>query len=231
LVTVSLLLSSFAKADNEIILENVFDSDNLNLSITQVGANNTIDCYQINSCDVDGNNVSLHFEQTNESSNENKIQIWHLDGNSNQIRWGQGVSLTNSSDTTFLYDGLDSGGHYARMDIHGDSNSIVGFQQNGGGSNSGHTFTTLIWSDNNEIWARQQGDGAKSLHIQTYNDGNEIEVRQKGNGANHSANIVLSGTYPTDLYLFQRSEVTQSYSLTQNCLTVGGCGISVTQGD
>ena len=76
-MTVSLLLSSFAKADNEIILENVFDSDNLNLSITQVGANNTIDCYQINSCDVDGNNVLSQSRITRELFLLNAIAtIW-----------------------------------------------------------------------------------------------------------------------------------------------------------
>ena len=121
----SLLLSSFAKADNSIILENAFDGDNLNLSITQVGANNTINCYTTNSCDVDGSNVSLHFEQYNTTGAENKIQIWHLDGNSNQIRWGQGADLANSSDTSFSYDGNESGGHNARMDIHGNNNSVV----------------------------------------------------------------------------------------------------------
>lgn len=228
---VSLLLSSFAKADNKIILENVFDGDNLNLSITQVGANNTIDCYQTNSCDVDGSNVSLHFEQTNESANENKIQVWHLDGNSNSIRWGQGLSLTNSSDTTFSYDGQDSGGHYARMDIHGNNNSITGFQQNGGGSNSGHVFNSLIWSDNNSLWLRQQGDGTKTLNVITRNDGNNLDIRQKGNNANHTASIDLRGTNPTDLTLFQRGGVDQSYTLIQNCVTSGGCTIGITQGD
>lgn len=227
----SLLLSSFAKADNKIILENVFDGDNLNLSITQVGANNTIDCYQTNSCDVDGNNVSLHFEQTNESANENKIQVWHLDGNSNSIRWGQGLSLTNSSDTTFSYDGQDSGGHYARMDIHGNNNSITGFQQNGGGSNSGHVFNSLIWSNNNSLWLRQQGDGTKTLNVITRNDGNNLDIRQKGNNANHTASIDLRGTNPTDLTLFQRGGVDQSYTLIQNCVTSGGCTIGITQGD
>lgn len=227
----SLLLSSFAKADNSIILENAFDGDNLNLSITQVGANNTINCYTTNSCDVDGSNVSLHFEQYNTTGAENKIQIWHLDGNSNQIRWGQGADLANSSDTSFSYDGNESGGHYARMDIHGNNNSITGFQTNGGGNNSGHSLTTLIWSDNNSMYLRQQGDGAKTLHVQTYNDGNTLDVRQKGNNANHSASIVLSGSNPTNLTLFQRGGIDQSYSLSQNCITSGGCSLSVIQGD
>ena len=41
---VSLLLSSFAKADNLIELKNV-ESNDLDLTIEQVGANNTIQCY------------------------------------------------------------------------------------------------------------------------------------------------------------------------------------------
>ena len=76
----SLSLSSLTKAgDNKIILENVQTGDNFNLSITQAGNDNTIDCYNVNSCDIDGSNVSLHFEQWNNAGSENKIQIWHLD--------------------------------------------------------------------------------------------------------------------------------------------------------
>ena len=231
LVMASLSLSSLTKAgDNKIILENVQTGDNFNLSITQAGNDNTIDCYNVNSCDIDGSNVSLHFEQWNNAGSENKIQIWHLDGNNNSIRWGQGAALTNSSDTTFSYDGQESGGHYARIDIHGNNNSISGFQQNGGGSNSGHVFNSLIWSDNNTMWLRQQGDGTKTLNITTRNDGNTLDVRQKGNNANHAASIDLRGTYPTDLTLFQRGGIDQSYTLIQNCLTTGGCSVSVIQG-
>ena len=59
-------------------------------------------------------------------------------------------------------------------------------------------------------------------------DGNDVYVNQRDNGA-HSATVNLLGSQPTDLTLIQKGNTTQSYTLSQNCLTVGGCTISVTQ--
>jgi len=53
---------------------------------------------------------------------------------------------------------------------------------------------------------------------------------QKGN-ANHNAQVVLQGTEETTLNLLQQGNTNQTYSLTQNCNTVGGCSVSVTQGN
>jgi len=39
----------------------------------------------------------------------------------------------------------------------------------------------------------------------------------------------LNGTNPTTFNLTQNSNTAQSYSLTQNCLTSGGCSVGVTQ--
>ena len=52
---------------------------------------------------------------------------------------------------------------------------------------------------------------------------------QKNTG--HTATINLSGSYGTALNLLQQGYTSQSYSLSQNCLTVGGCSVSVTQGN
>ena len=60
--------------------------------------------------------------------------------------------------------------------------------------------------------------------------GNDVYINQRDNGA-HTATITLSGTHPTDLDLIQRGNTNQSYTLTQNCLTTGGCSVSVTQGN
>jgi len=230
LATVSLLLSSYAKAgDNYIELKNV-ESDNLDLTIEQVGANNTIQCYNDNSCWIK-DSITIDLKQVNTSTYENTIEIWHLEDGGNTVRWGQGVSLNNKTSTTWLYDNQESGGHYSRLDIHGSNNTLVGYQQNGGGANSGHIFTSLIFSDNNDIWVRQKNNGQKELNLYTTSDGNEIEVIQKSNGGEHTANINLHGSYPTDISLIQRGQTDQSYSITQTCMTVGGCSISVTQGN
>jgi hypothetical protein len=55
-----------------------------------------------------------------------------------------------------------------------------------------------------------------------------VYIRQKGSGAAHTANIELDGTYGTDLTLKQFNS-TASYTLQQNCLTVGGCSVTITQ--
>ena len=58
---------------------------------------------------------------------------------------------------------------------------------------------------------------------------NDIDIRQKKNQA-HTATISLYGSYGTNLSLTQSSTTAaQTYTLSQTCVTVGGCSISVTQ--
>ena len=71
-------------------------------------------------------------------------------------------------------------------------------------------------------------DGVKTLDVVTYSDGNEIDTLQQGHGT-MNATINLQGNYPTDLNLIQQGNSNQTYSLTQNCQTSGGCSVTVTQ--
>jgi hypothetical protein len=82
--------------------------------------------------------------------------------------------------------------------------------------------------DDNEVTAIQQHDGAKTIDLTIYNDENDVFIRQKGTGSTHSAVVQLDGTYGTDLTLKQFNS-TSTYTLYQNCLTVGGCTVTVTQ--
>ena len=59
-------------------------------------------------------------------------------------------------------------------------------------------------------------------------DGGEQSLTQRGDGA-HTATIDLKGSYHTDLSLTQYSNSNQSYTLTNTCMTVGGCSVSATQ--
>ena len=79
-----------------------------------------------------------------------------------------------------------------------------------------------------DVW--QEGSGSHYSHIYYYNtsDDSNTNVTQKGSGS-HSAQIVLRGNKPTTLNLTQNSSINKSYSVTQNCVTNGGCNISVTQ--
>ena len=69
-----------------------------------------------------------------------------------------------------------------------------------------------------------------SSHIYYYGtaDSSVTDVEQRGSGS-HTATITLQGNQPTTLNLIQNSVTNQSYSLTQTCVTVGGCSITVTQ--
>ena len=221
------LIAPLAFADNEITIDQT-GGDNFNLTINQVGSNNIIKMYDPYSY-VNGADMTLTLIQQNETTTNNVIELWHLDGIDNVVRWAQGTAWDSATSTTYGDDGTEGGGHYARLDIHGDNNHLQGHQTNQG-STSGHTFTSIIYSDNNDIWVRQQGDGAKTLNLRTWVDGNDISVLQKGDWAQHTATISLSGSEPTILDLRQQGTTTQSYSLSQNCVTVGGCSVTITQG-
>ena len=259
LVMVSLLSSLSSRADNtnSIILDQVVSSDNLNLSIEQIGYNNKVNLKlahnsnallfkqsgnnneiswvpawgQQSNGDLDGSSNSLHFEQNctrGSSCAKSDIQM-HIAGDSNSVRWGQGMHLSGSTDTTFTNDGDEGGGHTLKLDIHGSNNSLSGYQRNGSlNTYDGHTATVYFYSSNNSFYVVQETDGAKTATLKTTNDGNTGSLTQSGNGA-HNATVTLTGTQPTTFNLNQQSNTAQSYSLTQNCQTSGGCSISVTQ--
>ena len=215
--------------DNEINIPSI-SGDNITLKIDQVGYKNTIQCYNTSSCYTNMPDGEIHLIQYNDSGAQNKIEIWHLQGQENIIRWGQGIHWSSATSTTFSHDGSEGGGHYARLDMHGSYNHLQGEQANEGGT-SGHIFNSLIFSDYNDIWVRQQYDGSKTINLTTYSDGNDITLRQIGSSANHTASVSLDGDYGTTLNLLQQGTTTQSYSLSQSCYTVGGCSVSVTQGN
>ena len=77
--------------------------------------------------------------------------------------------------------------------------------------------------DSNQT-AMHMGDGRPPMglaYISAY-------VEQFGHGE-HTATIGLYGNYGTNLDLVQKGNSDQTYSLTQNCQTVGGCTVNITQ--
>ena len=178
--------------------------------------------------DLDGNSNTLHLEQSGTGS-KNDIGF-HIIGNSNTVRWGQGTVLNNSSDTTFDSASAvaDDGGHKLNLDIHGSDNTLIGYQKSNLVNGGDHTATVYLYSDDNIAWLRQQGAGDKTLYLRTNNDDNVVNSNQKGSG-DHATSITLGGSYGTTLNLIQNSSSNLSYNLTQSCVTAGGCTISVTQ--
>ena len=78
------------------------------------------------------------------------------------------------------------------------------------------------------MFGQQQADGSKEFYLTINNDDNTVDYLQDGTGE-HNATITITGSQPTTLDLTQHSNTTQNYSLTQNCITSGGCSITVTQ--
>jgi len=203
-ITPALLLlymfaSDKAKGDNEIFIDQT--GNNFAILGVQYGDNNTIT--------IDGT------------------------GDNNGIKLCQGCafdypeSYTNHDHWT---DDWESGGHTMDLTISGSGNGISAQQTNqGNAGNNAHSYELNLSGDYNEVTTIQQHDGAKTIDLTIYNDDNDVLIRQKGNGANHDATVELDGTYGTDLTLKQFGSLTQTYSLTQNCLNPSGCSISVTQ--
>jgi hypothetical protein len=180
--------------------------------------------------DLDGNNNDIEIRQKCSFStcNANDAQF-HISGNNNDVLFGQGYYLSSTDDTTFDYDNYEPGGNFLRLDIHGSNNDFSGSQKMDS-SSTNHSMTVNLYSNSNDVFAQQWANGNKTLNLTINNDSNIVDIEQKSAGA-HSATISLDGTNPTTLDLLQQGTTNQSYTLTQSCVTVGGCSISITQGD
>ena len=242
---------------NHVDIDQVGSSDNFNLGIEQVGfenlirfsfshSNNTVDLLQYGNKnyigftdawgsgyswggDLDGldNELDIRQKCSAASCNDNDFQF-HILGDDNVVKFGQGYSLNDSTNPTWNYDNNEPGGNFVRLDIHGDNNTFIGSQKMDTSTIS-HSIIANIYTDNNDVYVRQAQNGNKSFTMTIRNaDGNDVHVNQRDNGA-HTATVNLLGTQPTDLTLIQKGNTTQSYTLSQNCVTVGGCTISVTQ--
>jgi hypothetical protein len=222
-----LLIAPIYADDNEISLEQ--SGDNLNLTIEQVGYNNIIKMQDVYSY-INASSLDLLFIQYNDTDSSNQIVIDEISGSGNTVRLAQGASWSDATSTTYSYDGLEGGGHYIEMDLYGNNNHLQGHQTNQGGT-TGHDFNFHLAGNNNDIWFKQQHDGGKDIDLTIYNSDNDVTLQQKGANANHSATITLDGIYGTTLNLLQQGTTTQTYSLSVDCYTSGGCNTSVTQGN
>ena len=240
--------------DNEVNIQTPTASDNLDLTIEQRGfdqeayfsiggADNTIDILQTGQSntvkwtdtwgsgynwggDLDGTDNAITIKQNTTTGNSpnNNYFGFHISGNNNTVKFGQGFIVSDTG--VFSIDNDEYGGMYVRLDIHGNNNTFIGTQRN---DDSGDTIQAYvnIYSSYNDIYTHQR-QGDHYLSLTTNNDYNEAWIKQEGQGS-HSATITLGGSYPTDLYLLQQTSTNRSYSLTQDCQTVGGCSVSVTQ--
>jgi hypothetical protein len=229
IITFFLLQISILQADDNVISVEQ-SGDNLALGIDQIGYNNQIIMKDDNSY-ITSSSLSMYLVQHNDSNSINKIIFDEVSGSGNQIKLAQGVAwntLDSDTDLTWWADGYEGGGHEIDITLYGDNNDMA-VQQTNQGSTTGHSFDLHLAGDGNKVQVKQQSDGAKNLNLTIYNDYNDVFVRQKGNNTSHTATITLDGLYGTDLTLKQMSTTSQTYNLSQTCMTVGGCAVSVTQ--
>jgi len=253
--SVLLLLLPLTVYANEIYITQVgTGNDELTLDITQDGEDNKVDFsiggssnyIEINQKgsdgyigytsiwgsgaswggDIDGNNNWFDlFQLCNQSPCGGDRIEFHVQGNDNEVIFRQGYTITTGGVASF--DDYEYGGHNFLLDIHGSNNTFIGSQR---ANNSGHehNMNAYIYGDYNDVYMRQEGNQDKNMTLTINNDNNDVDMIQK-NSATHSATVTLSGTYATDLYLFQGGGTAQSYSLNQSCATTTGCTVSVTQ--
>ena len=226
---VSLLLSSYVKAaDNEITIDQ--SGDNLDLNVEQIGYSNVIKRWRSWDDGIIGANNTLDIRQHKthgSSSDQNILEIRQIDGTGNTIKLAQGWNIGNNGN--FSIDNSEYGDTFAHINITGDNNNVT-MTQRTNSSSSGHEYWLHVEGDYNDIYTVQREGGSQYINLDIYNDYNEVDLRQTNNG-DHYMSVILRGTEPTDISVYQNGWNNKSYSITNYCYTSGGCNISVTQGN
>ena len=197
--------------DNHVHVEQVGNGgDDVSLTIAQLGYGNKVEFSFAHSDNV------FNLTQNGSGNYVGWVTYWGS-GKS----WGGDVDGSGNTETASQTGGATYGRH-----IWGDDNTVEVYQ------NGTHTFNLDIHADDTDLELWQEGTGSHYAHSYFYGsaDGSQVDLMQK-DGANHNAQIRLQGTEPTTLNLLQQGSTNQSYSLTQNCFTVGGCTVNVSQGN
>lgn len=210
LLSFLILIPLFAWADDNHVHVEQVASGSVDVDITQIGYDNTINFSFAHS----GNSFDL--SQTGNGNSISWVSYWGS-GKS----WGGDVDGTNNTETVSQTGGATYGRH-----IWGNSNTVNVYQS------GTHTHNLDIHADSVDHDLHQSGSGSHYNHTYFYGntDGSDTNISQTGS-ANHNSQIRLQGSYKTDLNLTQTGSTAKSYNLTQNCVTAGGCTISITQSD
>ena len=226
---------------NNKIFFSIGDADDTVINLKQLGNNNELG-YANDSpswgagaawggdIDYDDQNIKIWQHCTKGTAcNKNDIQFHISYGTDNKLWWAQGYEIDSRTDTNWSKDNSDGGDHKVTVDIHGSRNEVIGVQRNcSAGNCDGHTAQIYVYGDDNSVFGRQKADASKTFVLLIQNDDNTVDYLQDGTGE-HVANITLTGAYGTDLDFVQHTNTAQSYTLSQNCQTSGGCTISITQ--
>ena len=231
---------------NSLYVEEKIGSSGNNVTIEQTGNYNKIagiggGTYAV----IDGDNNAVTIKQ-GDTLGKNLIEF-NVVGNTNTITLWQA-----RNPTTGLQDGQESGGHYMGLNINGSTNTLSLKQSNDGGSSSGHFAYVDVTGNNNSGTLKQLGNGEKTFFGIINGNTNVFDVTQQGNGSyldlsltgnghNVSANQKDAGSHKATINLtnaggastvnlVQQGATAQNINITQQCATLSGCSVSVTQG-
>lgn len=197
----------------------------IDLDILQDGDNNLIIGTDLtNAGSIQGDNNEITLTQKNNGNvlgidvngNTNDVDIWQ-DTEQNAI-----VNITGASNTLDLEQLHlnNSGQHYSKVTVNGNSNSITIDQKE-----TGDKILFLDVDSSNNVIVDQKGTGSHFLDI-NLTDSHTVNVTQDGTGS-HDAKIHLSGN-SSSVTLTQDSSNDQNYHLIQSCSS-SSCSATVTQ--
>jgi|TARA_B110000459_G_C16610871_1_gene496043 hypothetical protein len=218
------LLLEFDQIGHGNKIDTVFNGVYLDTAMSQAGNHNHV---LKKSQGISGDYNQVVVEQWNNSNSTDVNKIWvDVSGDGNGVDVGQGCKFYYYTSTECSRDTWEDAGHEMEINITGDSNGIRGGQKSGS-ANPDHNLTIDIDGNNNGVFFTQAGSGAKNLDLTIKNDNNSVSLQQHY-GA-HTATVELDGTQGTDLQLWQSGGPSQTFTLTQFCVTTGGCTVSVIQ--
>ena len=231
---------------NSLHLEQKIGSSGNTVNIEQTGFYNKINglgggTYAV----IDGDNNTVNIKQ-GDTTGRNLIEF-NIVGNTNNVTMWQ-----SRNPTTGLRDGQESGGHYMGLNVNGNTNTLSLKQSNDGGSTSGHFAYVDVTGTGNNGTLKQTGNGEKTFFGIVNGNSNIFDVAQQGsgsfldlslagNGHNVSANQKDTGSHKATINLtnsggasavtlVQQGSTAQNINITQQCATLSGCSVSVTQG-
>jgi hypothetical protein len=194
---------------------------------------------------IDGDNNTVNIKQ-GDTLGKNLIEF-NIVGNTNNVSIWQA-----RNPTTGLQDGSESGGHYTGLNINGSTNTLSLKQSNDGGSSSGHFAYVDVTGNNNQGTLKQSGNGEKTFFGIINGSTNIFDVTQQGTGSyfdlaltgnghnvtamqkdagSHKATVNLTNAGGSStVNLIQQGATAQNINITQQCATLAGCSVSVTQG-
>jgi hypothetical protein len=231
---------------NHLYIEQKIGSNNNSVTVEQTGNYNKIaggggGTYAI----INGSSNTFNVKQ-GDTLGKNLFEF-SVTGNTNNITLWQA-----RNPTTGLQDGQESGGHYMGLNIAGSTNTLSLKQSNDGGTTSGHFAYVDITGSGNQGTLKQMGNGEKTFFGIINGNTNVFDVTQQGsgsffdlsltgNGHNVTANQKDAGSHKATINLtnaggsstvnlIQQGTTAQNINITQQCATLSGCSVSVTQG-